>query len=93
METLIVFHEVEDGERWARAWREGAGSRNEMFERIGVAARTFRDPGNPDSTGLILNVRDLERFESFMASDEAAKAMEEDGLKQETMRILREFTP
>lgn len=60
MATLIVFHEVEDGERWAEAWQKGAGSRHEMFGQIGVTARTFRDPENPDSTGLILEVPDSE---------------------------------
>jgi len=32
-------------------------------------------------------------FQSFMASDEAKKAMAEDRLKVETIRILTEFTP
>lgn len=93
MATLIAFHEVEDGQRWAKAWQKGAGSRHEMFARIGVTARTFRDPENPNSTGLLLDVPDIEQFQSFMASDEAKRAMEEDGLKVDTLRILSEFTP
>ncbi len=93
MATLIAFHEVEDGQRWAKAWQKKAGSRHEMFKGIGVTARTFRDMENPDITGLILEVPDMEKFQSFMASDAAKKAMEEDGLKVETLRILSEFTP
>jgi len=93
MATLIIFHNVENGERWAKAWQKRAGSRHEMFGQIGVTARTFRDPENPDSTGLIMDVPDMERFQSFMASDEAARAMEEDGLEVQSMRILSEFTP
>ena len=93
MATLIVFHEVEDGQKWANAWQEKPGSRHEMFAKIGVEARTFRDPDNPDSTGLILEVPDLERFNAFMGSDEAKEAMEEDSLKVETLRILSEFVP
>lgn len=64
-----------------------------MFAEIGVTARTFRDPENPDSTGLILDVPDIEQFQSFLASDVVKKAMEEDGLKLSTFRILSEFTP
>ena len=64
-----------------------------MFAQIGVTARIFKDPKNPNSTGLILEVPNMEQFQSFMASDEAKKAMEEDRLKVETMRILTEFTP
>ena len=93
MATLIVFHEVEDGEHWAKAWQQGPGSRHEMFARIGVTARTFKNPEHPNSVGLILEVSDMERFQAFMATDEVRQAMEEDRLKVETMRMLGEFTP
>jgi hypothetical protein len=93
MTTLIAFHEVEDGDHWAGAWHAGAGSRQEMFGRIGVTARTFRDPERPNVTGLIFEVPDMERFQSFMASEEVARAMEEDRLKVETVRVLSEITP
>ena len=93
MPTLIVFHEVEDGQHWAKAWQKRAGSRHEMFAGIGVKARTFRDPENPDLTGVILDVPDMAQFQSLMASDDARQAMSEDGLKVETMRTLHEFTP
>ena len=93
MTTMIAFHEVEDGERWAKAWRKGPGSRHEMLAEAGVtAARTFRDPGNPNSTGLLFEVSDMEKLQAFMASDEAKQAMAEDGLKVETLRMLVEFT-
>jgi len=93
MATLIVFHEVEDGDHWARAWHAGAASRQEMFGQIGVTARTFRDPERPNITGLIFEVPDMDRFQSFMATEEAARAMEEDRLKVETLRVLSEITP
>ena len=93
MPRMIVFHEVQDGQTWARAWKQGAGSRHEMFGRIGVTASTFRDPENPERTGVLVDVPDIASFEAFMASEEAATAMEEDGLKVETMRILEDFTP
>jgi hypothetical protein len=93
MPTIIIFHEVEDGGVWARAWRSGSGSRHEMFKRIGVTARTFRNPERPELTGLIMDVPDMEQFQSFMGSDEAKRAMKEDGLRGETLQILKEFTP
>ncbi len=93
MAALIIFHEVEDGQKWASAWKKGPGSRHEMFAQIGVTARIFRDPEKLDSTGLILEVPNMELFLSFMATDEASKAMAEDGLKVETMRVLGEFIP
>ena len=92
MPTVIVFHETKDGEHWANAWKEGAGSRHELFDGI-AKVRTFRDPNNPNMTGGILEVSDMEAFEKIMTSDEGRKAMEEDGIKVETVRILKEFTP
>ena len=94
MTTMITFHEVADGERWAKAWRKGPGSRHEMLAKAGVtASRTFRDSGNPNSTGLLWEVSDMDKLQAFMESDEAKQAMAEDGLKFETLRMLSEFTP
>ena len=93
MTTMIAFHDVEDGEHWAKAWRKGPGSRHEMMAKFGITARTFRDPDNPNSTGLIFEVSDMEKFQAALASDELKQSMAEDGLKVETLRMLVEFTP
>jgi hypothetical protein len=93
MTTAILFHEVKNGENWAEAWRKGRGSRHEMFAKVGVRARTFRDPKNADSTGLLLEISDMAKFQALLDSDEGQKAMREDGLKVDTMRMLLEFTP
>lgn len=75
MATMIIFHEVEDGERWAKAWRKGPGSRHEMLAKGGVtAARVFQDPGNPNSTGLLWEVSDMEKLQEFMETDEAKQS-------------------
>lgn len=92
MQTVIVFHETKDGEHWANAWKEGAGSRHELFADI-AKVRTFRDSKNPNMTGAIVEVSDMEAFEKLMSSDEGKKAMDEDGIKAETVRILEEFKP
>ena len=91
MKTLMVFHETESGDHWANAWHHGEGGRHKMFEKIGVKVRTFRDPKNPNLTGGLVEVPDMKAFEEFMASDEVKKAMAEDKLKVETLRILNEF--
>ncbi len=93
MTTLIVSHEAEDGNKWAAAWKKGPGSRHEMFAKIGVKARTFRDASNHNMTGVILEVPDMKKFDDFMSSAEGKKAVAEDTLKPETFRILAEFTP
>ena len=93
MTTAIVFHDVEDGEVWANAWKKGPGSRHELFGKIGVKCRNFKDPDNMNATGLILDIPDLGEFQALLESDDGQKAMREDGLKVETMRVLIEFTP
>jgi hypothetical protein len=93
MTTAIVFHEVQDGAVWTKALKHGPESRHEMFGKLGVKCRNFRDPKNPNSTGLMLEIPDMAKFQELLQSDEGAKAMREDGLKVETMRMLVEFTP
>lgn len=93
MTTMIIFHEVKNGETWAKAWKKGLGSRHEMFGKLGIKARTFRDPKNPNITGVMANIPDVAAFEALLASPDGKKAMAEDGLKVETMRALVEFTP
>ena len=93
MATVVASFEVEDGERWARAWKKGTpGNRHGQFAQL-LTARTFRDPENPNSVGVIIETADAEEWRASLASDEAKKAMAEDGLKLDTMRVLFEFTP
>jgi hypothetical protein len=93
MTTAIIFHEVQDGAVWAKAWKAGPGSRHEMFGEAGVKCRSFRDPDNPNSAGLIAEIPDMAAFQELLQSDEGKQAIQEDGLKAETMRTLVEFTP
>jgi hypothetical protein len=93
MTTAIIFHDVHDGAVWANAWKQGPGSRHEMFGKIGVTCRNFRDPNNPDATGVMAEIPDMAAFQELLGSDEGRRAMQEDGLKVESMRMLVEFTP
>ena len=87
MTVSIVFHEVKNGEVWTKAWRKGPGSRHEMFAKLGIKARNFRDPSNPNLTGLLLEIPDMAQFKAFLESDEGRTAMRDDG------RIVREERP
>jgi hypothetical protein len=93
MPTAIIFHEVQDGDVWAKAWKKGPGSRHEMFGKLGIKCRNFRDPDNPNATGVMAEIPDMGKFQELLQSEEGQKAMREDGLKVETMRMLVEFTP
>lgn len=94
MTMVLFFHEVEDGERWANAWKKGTpGNRHEGLFAGVATARTFRDPENPNLVGGILEVEDMAKFQALMESDEAIKAAAEDGVKRDTLRVFVEFAP
>ena len=42
---------------------------------MGITVRTFRDPGGSNKAALIAEIPDMEAFQDFMKSDEAADAM------------------
>ena len=93
MATVMIFHEVRDGTVWAKAWKKGPGSRHEMFGKVGVKCRNFRDPKNHNIAGVLAEIPDMAKFQALLETEEGKKAMREDGLKVETMRVLVEFTP
>ena len=86
MATLLVFHEVDDVDRWA-----ASPKRDEFFGPMGITTRTFRDPANSNRVGLIFEgVPDLETFQQGLQTDEAAEAMKHDGVRPETIVTLVE---
>ena len=88
--TFSVMHEVKDAEHWLAAW-QGEGSRHEMFAEHGVdSVRVFQSPDNPNLTGLVVEVADMEAFQALLTSAEGAAAKEADGVIDKTMRVLAE---
>lgn len=89
MTTIIATHEVEDMNRWLKAWERKPGSRHELMDSIGVKARVFvNDESN--IAGLIFDVQDLNKFQALLQSELGKKAMTEDGVKIDTLRLAYE---
>lgn len=93
MTTAMIFHDVHDGAVWAEAWKRGPGSRHEMFAKLGITCRNFRDPNDANATGVLAEIPDMAKFQELLASEDGQRAMREDGLKVDTMRMLIEFVP
>jgi len=85
METLLVFHEVEDVDHW-----RASPKREEFFGPLGMKARTFRDPGGSNRVGLVVEVPSMAAWEEALQTDEAAEAMKHDGVQPETIVTLVE---
>jgi hypothetical protein len=64
-----------------------------MFGKLGIRCRNFRNPDNPNWTGVMAEVPDIAALQEMLQSEEGRKAMRENGLKVETLRMPVEFTP
>lgn len=86
MPTIVAHHDVKDTAHWLASSR-----REEVFTPIGVTnIRTFTDPRNPHHVALVADVADMAALEAFMQSDEAAAAMDYDGVLPETLVFMIE---
>jgi hypothetical protein len=77
MTHVTIMHEVEDADHWFAAWR-GEDSRHKMFKANGAKhVHTMQDPDNPNMTGLIIAVADMEAFTAFLQSDRRGEVTRE----------------
>jgi hypothetical protein len=83
--TILAFHEVDDVEHWLRS-----PNRAEAFGPLGITVRLFTDPAKTNRVGLVAEIPDMEAFQRFMQSAEAAEAMRLDGVRPETLLLLEE---
>ena len=86
MPTVLVYHDIKDKDHWL-----ASPKREEFFGPLGVTnIRTFVDPENPTSAGLVMDVPDMDAVMRAMETDAAAEAMAHDGVVPETVVILVE---
>ena len=87
---LMASHQVDDADVWLAAW-QGEDSRHAVFAEHGApGVRVFQDPANPNMTGLLIDVADMEALHAFLSSEEGAAAKAEDGVQDDGMRFLVE---
>ena len=85
MPTLLVIHEINDQATWL-----ASPKREEVFGPLGITAKTFIDPTNPNRVGLIVETPDMATFDAAMQTDAAAEAMAHDGVRPETLVMFVE---
>ena len=86
MPTVIAHHDVTDTAHWLASPKRG-----EFFGTLGITnIRTFTDPQNPTHVGLLIDVPDLDALMAALGSADAAAAMENDGVRPETLVMLVE---
>ncbi len=87
---MMILHEVDDAGKWLAAWR-GEDSRHNLFKENGAAhVHTFRSADNPNLTGLVVAVTDMDAINAMLGSDEGMAAAAEDGVRRDTIKVLTE---
>lgn len=87
--TLVMgSHQVKDPAVWLAAWQADDKRRQQFAEHGAPSVRVFQNPEKPDTVGLLIDVTDMAAFQAFLASDEGVAAKAEDGVKDETLRLL-----
>jgi len=86
MPTIMAYHDVKDSKHWL-----ASPNRQKFFSPLGVTGiREFVDPQNPSRVGVVMDVPDMKALMAAMQTADAAKSMQEDGVKAETLVILVE---
>jgi hypothetical protein len=86
MATLLIFHEVDDVDRWLASPR-----REELAGPLGITGRLFRDPQGSNRVGIILEVPDMATFEKMVEADPTWEAAKADGVRVDTAVVLHEI--
>ena len=85
MTLVLATHEVEDVAKWV-----SSPVRQSVFGSKDIKVTTFTDPNGSNITGLLFDVPDMDEFQSIMQSDDAKKAAEGDGVKFDTLQVLKQ---
>lgn len=84
MPTVFAYHEVKDKDHWL-----ASPNREKFFGPLGVTdIREFVDPTNPNRTGVLMEVPDMDAVVAALDTPEARAAEEEDGVLPETLVVL-----
>lgn len=90
MSHVMILHEVKDAEHWLAAWT-GEDSRRDLFKANGaMGVHTFQSADNPNLTGLVIGVKDMDALNAMLSSEEGQAAADEDGVIAESIQVLTE---
>jgi hypothetical protein len=84
--TIIAHHDIDDVERWL-----ASPKRDELFGSLGITnVRTFVAPQSQTQVGLLLDVPDVDALLEALGTEDAAAAMEHDGVHADSLVLLVE---
>lgn len=83
MATYVVTHEVDDVQHWLKSPK-----RAEAFASVGATQREFIDSAGSNKTAIVAEIPDFPAFQAFLQTDEAAAAMQHDGVRPEIIVVF-----
>ncbi len=84
------MHQVGDPAVWLAAWR-GEDGRRKDFAANGVPhVHVMQSPDDPNLTGLVMGIEDVDAFSAWLESDEGVAAAAEDTVDMSTLVLLKE---
>jgi uncharacterized protein (TIGR02246 family) len=90
MTHIMITHSVDNADLWSAAW-SGPDSRSNLFKDNGAAhVHAFRSEDNPNLTGLVIAVEDMDALNTMLMSDEGMAAAAEDGVRADTLVMMTE---
>ena len=90
MPMIILTADVEDGESWEEAYR----THGDLFEEAGIET-VYYTVGDDNHVVMCTEVDDVDAYMDFVFADATQEAMEDDGVRRETVRLYvldREFS-
>lgn len=83
MITVVALHDVDDVAHW-----RSSPKRAEFFAAHGMTVRTFVSPDGGNRVGVIVeNVPSLEALTEALQGEDAAAAMQHDGVHPDTVEL------
>ena len=91
MAMVLITCQVEDAEEWERQFRtHGELFRQQTISRVDIGH------AEDDHVAGVFHVADLDAYMEILESPETAEAMENDGVKRDTVKVFvldRRFDP
>jgi ketosteroid isomerase-like protein len=89
--SLMITHNVADADHWLAAW-QGPDSRHGMFAQHGApSVRVFQSLQDPNRTGLLISVTDMDALQALLESPQGAAAKAEDGVIDASLQVFSEI--
>jgi ketosteroid isomerase-like protein len=89
--VMVATHHLKDRAHWLSVWQDSP-ERREMFAKNGAAAvHLIQSTSDEDTTGLVIEVADMDKMKAFLGSPGSRDAAAADGVDTATLQFFSEI--